>query len=894
VPDGRAIGYSQSWGAGLMPDHAEAVTLVERAKRLIHNQRAGNDAGGVENRLALLAETSTLLDGSLDYEATLAAAACVALPLLGDYCLVDLIGDDGVVRCVEVAHVDPSREAVLREAFLHRPIPGNGASTRVLEAGEANVAAGALESAIDGGVAGRRALHALREVGWRSGLLLPLRARGASIGALILGSTSDRPPADLAFAAELARRAALAIDNARLHEGERRARETAERTADRLARLQTLTAALSGALVPAEVAEVVMNEGVAALGAAGAAVALLDEATATFEIVRSVGVPADPEARVDRFGIASRSPLADAARQGKPILFASADDALATYPDLGEQPLQGALAALPLRAGERTLGGIVFRFADARPLDADRAFLVSLAELCAQALDRARLYDAERRAHLAAEDATRLFEESESRFQALAASIPQVVWTARPDGGLEYFNERWFELTGLTLDETEGRGWAGVVHAEDRALCAERWGHSIATGEPYELEHRLRRGSDGAERWHLSRAWPQRDREGRILRWFGTSADVHDLKQIQHALRMSESRFRRLAGAGLIGIVLWRDDEGSILDANDAFLDLLGRTRDDVLGGRLRLADLTPPEWAERDRRGMDEVRRTGVCTPYEKELLHAGGARIPVLTGGALLDGSQREGIAIVLDLKGKKQAERERAEVIAQEQAFREQILGIVGHDLRNPLGAITMGTAMMRKRGGLPPLHEKTLERISRSADRMARLIETLLDFTRSRIPLDPKPMCMRALCRELADELAFSHPDRVIELSGPSEGDGVWDRDRLAQVVSNLLGNALQHGSPDVPIRVDLRDEEPLLELVIHNDGPPIPADLLPVVFDPFRRGGARKADGSRSLGLGLFIVRQIVLAHGGSIDVRSTAAEGTTFTIRLPRRTEEPA
>jgi signal transduction histidine kinase len=130
--------------------------------------------------------------------------------------------------------------------------------------------------------------------------------------------------------------------------------------------------------------------------------------------------------------------------------------------------------------------------------------------------------------------------------------------------------------------------------------------------------------------------------------------------------------------------------------------------------------------------------------------------------------------------------------------------------------------------------------------------------------------------------------MAHPERHIALDTHGEGQGQWDADRLAQVVTNLVGNALQHSPPDTPIRVSTRSEASLVHLEVHNQGPPISPELLPTLFEPYRRG-PESGEGRGSLGLGLFITRQIVLGHGGGVGVRSTLAEGTTFTVRLPRR-----
>ncbi len=222
-----------------------------------------------------------------------------------------------------------------------------------------------------------------------------------------------------------------------------------------------------------------------------------------------------------------------------------------------------------------------------------------------------------------------------------------------------------------------------------------------------------------------------------------------------------------------------------------------------------------------------------------------------------------------------------------------LRERLLGIIGHDLRNPLSSISMAGHLLLAQGSDDDPKTKIARRIVSSADYMARLINELLDFTRARlgggIPIDPKPMSLSDVCRRAVEELQATYPDRAIELLAIADAHGVWDPDRVRQIVSNLVDNALQHGAPQTPVRVVIRasdSSDAVLE--VQNQGAAIPVDVLPHVFDPFRRGGERdEREGShRGLGLGLHIVEQIVAAHGGGIDVRSTD-EGTTFTVRLP-------
>jgi signal transduction histidine kinase/CHASE3 domain sensor protein len=217
-----------------------------------------------------------------------------------------------------------------------------------------------------------------------------------------------------------------------------------------------------------------------------------------------------------------------------------------------------------------------------------------------------------------------------------------------------------------------------------------------------------------------------------------------------------------------------------------------------------------------------------------------------------------------------------------------FAERFVGILGHDLRNPLNAISMTARLLARKGTDDP---KAVGRIVTSADRMSNMVAQLLDLTRSRlaggITVERLPIRLGSVIAEVLDELRRSYPSRDIRFEQRDGDAALADQDRFAQVVSNLVGNAVEHGDAAEPVRVILAVADEWLILTVHNTGAPIPPDMLPIIFDPFARTTVR-GNLARGLGLGLFISQQIVLAHGGAIDVTSTAAEGTLFRVRLPR------
>ena len=219
------------------------------------------------------------------------------------------------------------------------------------------------------------------------------------------------------------------------------------------------------------------------------------------------------------------------------------------------------------------------------------------------------------------------------------------------------------------------------------------------------------------------------------------------------------------------------------------------------------------------------------------------------------------------------------------------RERFLAILGHDLRNPLSAIATSSSFLIEAGGLSPNQTDIVEMIQNAGRRMTGLVADLLDLALTRpgdtLPVQRGEMDLAAMVRGVASEIQASYPDARIEIDLAGDLAGSWDAARLTQALTNLVGNAVQHGDATAPISVSARGNEREVVIAVHNEGAPIPADKMGRIFDGITRGGNAGRD-RRHLGLGLFIVDRIVEGHGGTIDIQSTPELGTTFTVRLPR------
>ncbi|QFS48617.1 AAA family ATPase [Nostoc sphaeroides] len=403
-----------------------ALDITERKQseaeriQLIQEQTARQEAEADQQRATFLAQISTTLASSLDYESTLASVANLAVPYFADWCGVDLLQNNQSINRVAVAHRDPEKVKFGWELYQRYPrkLDAPEGVAKVLRTGLAELVPQISDAALAAAIQDPEHLRIVRELGLKSCMILPLMARGRIFGAIsFITAESERrySTADLSLAEDVAHRAAIAIDNARLYQEAQQAQKTAERALERIARLQSITAALSESLTPAQVSEVIVEQSMAALGANSALVALVNESKTELEIVRAVGYNQELVNTWRYFTIDSPSPLAEAVRTGQPIWAESTKNRIARYPHLAETyskyDFEGWIS-IPLMVEGWAVGGISLGFAQSQQLSAeDQAFILAVAQQCAQAIARAHLYEAERTARSAAESANRIKDE---------------------------------------------------------------------------------------------------------------------------------------------------------------------------------------------------------------------------------------------------------------------------------------------------------------------------------------------------------------------------------------------------------------------------------------------------------------------------------------------------
>jgi PAS domain S-box-containing protein len=411
------------------------ATVTELRARTEDSEAARRQLRERASELRLLADASRVLGASLDYESTLQTVADLAVERLADGCIIYLGSPDSGFRGVASAHADPARVSaisLLCRGYVPKLADPHDLLARVLVTGKPALLSAITPAMVRDWRVPTAFAEAFAELAPVSGLVVPLSARNRVLGAVVLGlgagATRRYDDAALRLVEELAARAAVAVDNALLYRAADEERRRAERAAEHTARLQGVTAELSRAITPGEVARVILEQGLAALRAHAGSVYLIRKSgeREALALVRAIGYSPGILERYERIDLDAPLPLAEAARTGEAIFIPNERDAIERYPALGAEQLKssGAWAALPLVAQETMLGAIGLSFPERIDFsNAERNFMRALARQCAQALERARLFEAERSARSAAEEAEQRLALISEASGALAVSL---------------------------------------------------------------------------------------------------------------------------------------------------------------------------------------------------------------------------------------------------------------------------------------------------------------------------------------------------------------------------------------------------------------------------------------------------------------------------------------
>jgi len=483
---------------------------------------------------------------------------------------------------------------------------------------------------------------------------------------------------------------------------------------------------------------------------------------------------------------------------------------------------------------------------------------------------------------------------SEQRQRFILDSMPDKIFTAKPNGDVDYVNPQWIEFNGLPFEQISGWGWKQIIHPDDVAENVRAWQHSIDSGEPFQFEHRFRR-ADGEYRWHVSRAVPMRGEAGRVLMWIGSNTDIHDIKQAEMVLQDSEIRFRRLFEAAKDGILILDDHTGKIIDANPFMSELLGYSHDDFLGKELWEIGLFGDKSA--NEAAVLELQEKGY-TRYEHLPLESNvGRRVEVeIVANAYREDHRSVIQCNIRDITERSRMERkmqEQTEALADLHRRKDEFLAMLSHELRNPLAAISNAGQLLRLEKSEDKLQQKTRTIIERQVGQLTRLVDDLLEVSRittGRIHLIQERIALNGIVANAVETVRPLIGQRRHSLNVSLPPEPIWlyaDAVRLEQVVVNLLTNAAKYTHEGGHIWLSVLQEGDEAVLRVRDSGVGIAPDLLPHIFDLFTQAERSLARSQGGLGIGLCLVQRLVELHGGRVEASSTLGQGSEFVVHLP-------
>lgn len=479
--------------------------------------------------------------------------------------------------------------------------------------------------------------------------------------------------------------------------------------------------------------------------------------------------------------------------------------------------------------------------------------------------------------------------ESEAKFRTIADAMPQMVWSTLPDGYHDYYNEQWYQFTGVPKGTTDGDGWNNMFHPNDQERAWKLWRNSLASGEIYEVEYRLKHFT-AQYRWVLGRALPIRDEHGKIIRWMGTCTDIHEQKLAQVTLQEQEEKFRALA-ENIPQLAWMGTSDGSASWFNNRWNDFTGEESNKLQDWKW--TDLIHPDFSELVINGLKQqiaseqtwesifpLRRND--DTYRWFLSRA----VPIRSKS----GHVARWLATYTDITDQRQA----ADALVQMDKRKDEFLAMLAHELRNPLAPITAAANLLANFTPDPTRLKYISSVIARQAAHMTSLVDDLLDVsrvTRGLISLDNVEVDIGIVVLEAIEQAKplFDSKGQNLKLDSVQEPISILgDKKRLVQIIANLLNNAGKYTPNGGNISIAITVKADYVSIVVEDNGIGMSEELLEHAFDLFAQGQRTPDRAQGGLGIGLALVRSLVHLHGGTIQATSPGAgKGSTLTVKFP-------
>lgn len=507
-------------------------------------------------------------------------------------------------------------------------------------------------------------------------------------------------------------------------------------------------------------------------------------------------------------------------------------------------------------------------------------------------------------------------EENEKQFEYVANFMPVMVWTTTPSGMVEWFSQRWYDYTGLTTDQSLGEAWRFAFHTDDMTATADRWLHSLATGEEYKTEYRCRR-YDGEWRWMLGRALPFYDDSGKIVKWFGNCTDIHDLVLARQEARRTREQLQQVIEHAKI--MLWtinRDNKLILIEGatekNQPKEDLLGKDIYDIfkMNGRDKERWREPIQEILNGKQQDEIVERYMSGARYYRTRLvpFMSASRTAGVEGNAYVDGV----IGVSMDItelrereERLREQEKENSQLLANAAAAKEasrmksQFLANMSHEIRTPIAGV-IGMSELLFDMNLDEEQKECAENIHRSANSLLTVINDILDFSKvesGRLDVEEVQFSLSVVLRDVNKMMSFAAQRKGLayqsSIQPQVEADlrVMGDPGRLRQILTNVLTNSIKFttvGLVKLTVSVSHESNDAVtVNFTVSDTGIGIEEEVRKHLFQPFSQADSSTARRFGGTGLGLTISKNLVELMKGKIWLDSKLGQGTTATFWIP-------
>jgi PAS domain S-box-containing protein len=471
-------------------------------------------------------------------------------------------------------------------------------------------------------------------------------------------------------------------------------------------------------------------------------------------------------------------------------------------------------------------------------------------------------------------------QRSEERLRTLADTAPSITWISDPDGNITFHNKQWMEYTGIS-PKKNANDWAELVlHPDDVDRRMQAWQCALQHGSNYEIEVRYKR-YDGVYRWFITRAIPQRDASGRITAWFGSTTDIHERKLLEEEL----GKYAAIVSSSDDAIVS-KTLDGTITSWNNAAERMFGYTAEEAIGQHITL--IIPPELHEEEEDIIGKLRQGIRIQHYETIRMGKDGAKVDVSLSISPIKDSVGKIIGaakIARDITERRELERRKDEFIS-----------MASHELKTPITSLKGFTHLLLRKFERQGLQEERplLSKMDAQMNRLVKLIDELLDVSKiqaGRLDYEEEPVDIDALVQETVELLQPSSPTHTLTVRGATHAVLMGDKDRLGQVLTNLITNAIKYSPQANTVDIALTASNKTVTISVRDYGVGIPKAHQKNIFDRFYRVHGARDKLFPGLGMGLYIAYEIVKRYGGDLTVESEEGKGSVFMVSLPLKKE---